>query len=375
VIKKFLKKLFKTTFYGFFLKVHGRIEKSITSNSDKRIEVKILSEDKNLSYKVYKIRDARLYTDRIHDTAVILDNKIIEGPSFQLRYADNRHIYNGKVDENIVFQKGTPRKMRRLNNSVLSLLTGGAGNSNYWHWMFDVLPRLNLCNKVIHLDKIDYFLLPSLIKKFQIESLNLLNIPITKRLSSEKFRHIKAKKLIVTDHPVVTTGNASIDIQNIPKWIIQWLKKSFVNKDNINSKENIKKFFIERKIIKNENIPYRFIENEEEVKKCLLIKGFTPVILENISFKEQISLFQNADCIIGLHGAGFANLSFCKPGIKVIELRSHSSGSVIENLAKKLDLNYFSLVTKSEEVHKFKSPNQQGKIRVPINNLIELLEN
>jgi len=105
------------------------------------------------------------------------------------------------------------------------------------------------------------------------------------------------------------------------------------------------------------------------------MRGFRPVILEDISFKEQISLFQNADCIVGLHGAGFANLSFCNPGIKVIELRSHSSGSVIENLAKKLDLNYFSLVTKSEEVHKFQSPNQQGKIRVSIKNLIKLLEN
>ena len=374
MIKNFLKKIFKTTFYNFFIKVHGKIEKSITENSDDRIEVSIISEEKNLSYKVYKIKDARIYTDRIHDTAVILDNKIINGPSFQLRYTENRHIYNGKVDDNIVFQKGTPRIMRKLNNSVLSLLTGGAGNSNYWHWMFDVLPRLKLSNKAIKLNKIDYFLLPSLSKKFQIESLNLLNIPNTKRISSEKFRHIKVNRLIVTDHPVVTTGNASIDIQNIPRWITRWLKESFVDNDNLNKKDNIKKVFIERKIIKSGSIPYRFIENEEEVKACLLIRGFRPIILEDISFKEQISLFQNAECIVGLHGAGFANLSFCNPGIKVIELRSHSSGSVIENLAKKLDLNYFSLVTKSEEVHKFQSPNQQGKIRVSIKNLIQLLE-
>ena len=28
--------------------------------------------------------------------------------------------------------------------NVLSLLTGGGGNDNYWHWMFDVLPRIKL---------------------------------------------------------------------------------------------------------------------------------------------------------------------------------------------------------------------------------------
>ena len=29
---------------------------------------------------------------------------------------------------------------------MLSLLTGGAGNNNYWHWLFDVLPRIELSN-------------------------------------------------------------------------------------------------------------------------------------------------------------------------------------------------------------------------------------
>ena len=46
-----------------------------------------------------------------------------------------------------------------------------------------------------------------------------MNIPKHKRLSSEKFRHIKAKQLILTDHPVVVTGDATRDIQNIPRLI------------------------------------------------------------------------------------------------------------------------------------------------------------
>ena len=55
--------------------------------------------------KIYEIINGRLYTDRIHDTAVISDNKIIEGPSFQLRYKDS-FIYNSKAEDNIIFQKG-----------------------------------------------------------------------------------------------------------------------------------------------------------------------------------------------------------------------------------------------------------------------------
>ena len=111
------------------------------------------------------------------------------------------------------------------------MLTGGAGNNNYWHWLFDVLPRFGLCNKTTNLSEIDFFLLPSLLKKYQKESLDCLNIPNHKRISSEKFRHVKAKELIVTDHPVVVSGNATKDILNIPSWLISWLRDNLVNQE------------------------------------------------------------------------------------------------------------------------------------------------
>ena len=49
------------------------------------------------------------------------------------------------------------RRLRKLNGIVLSLLTGGAGNENYWHWLYDVLPRIGLCNKLLRLNEIDFF--------------------------------------------------------------------------------------------------------------------------------------------------------------------------------------------------------------------------
>ena len=103
-----------------------------------------------------------------------IDKKVIEGPSFQQRHILGSKIYNSNISENIVFTKGTPRKLKTLKGSMLSLLTGGGGNNNYWHWLFDVLPRLGLCSKIIDLKQIDYFLLPSCAQKFQSESLNFL---------------------------------------------------------------------------------------------------------------------------------------------------------------------------------------------------------
>ena len=288
----------------FFL-LYGRIKGIIDPINEKKLTIKISKLD-NHNYKTYQIKDARLYTDTINDTAVILNNKIVEGASFQLR-----PTVNSNIRDNIIFTKGTPRIKRNINGTVLSLLTGGAGNSNYWHWLFDVLPRIKIANKILDYKKIDKFLVPSIKKKFQIQSLDLLNIEKKKILTSNKFRHISTSSLIVTDHPYVLMNNPSIEIQQMQSWIIEWLRNSFLVKSNI-SKSVIKKIYLERNNFDNKNKIKRKITNEEEIKSTLLKKDFYAINPEILSFSEQINLFSNADFIIGLHGAAFANIVFSK---------------------------------------------------------------
>ena len=63
------------------------------------------------------------------------------------------------------------------------------------------------------------------------------------------------------------------------------------------------------------------IEYEKGVFDYLKAKGFSKYRTGELSFFEQIYLFNNAKCIIGAHGAAFTNLVFCKPNTKVIEIR------------------------------------------------------
>ena len=63
---------------------------------------------------------------------------------------------------------------------------------------------------------------------------------------------------------------------------------------------------------------------------------------------EQISLFNNAKIIVSPHGAGLANLSYCKKNTKVLELYSqfyHDPGFRIHATA--LGLNYNYLICKT----------------------------
>ena len=102
VIKKYLQKVFKKISYNFFLKIYGSINSSIKYNEDDRIKVKTINPGDEINYRVYKISNGRLYTDRIHDTAAILDDKIIEGPSFQIRYETDFTQRYSKINDNIV---------------------------------------------------------------------------------------------------------------------------------------------------------------------------------------------------------------------------------------------------------------------------------
>jgi len=367
--KKSFQNFFKLFSYGIFKIIHGKIEGIIDPSKSNEIEVKFIKKN-NASYNVYKITDGRLYTDRVNDTAIIKNNKVVKDASFQFR-DEKIKVVNVSEEENIVFKKGTPRIKRKINGKVLSLLTGGGGNDNYWHWLFDVLPRIDICENIIELDKIDFFLLPDNKRKFQIETLEILGISQKKQISSVNFRHIISKELYVTNHPVLLTNDATNDIQNMPLWISEWLKKKFIKK-NVNEKVNFsKKIYIDRGDSISNVKDLRSITNEEEVKQFLLQNGFKIIKLGDLHFKDQVLTFNNADIIVGLHGAGFANLAFCKSNTKIIELKSQTAGKAIENLAIKNKLFYKPL---NCETKKFDHSNQFGHINIPIKKLEEFIK-
>ena len=90
--------------------------------------------------------------------------------------------------------------------------------------------------------------------------------------------------------------------------------------------------------------------------------------MHELSFIEQVNYFNNADFIMGLHGGGFANLSFCKKNTKVIEFRTEKSGPIIENLAKKSSLKYDSIII---NLVKSDYDKQSGHLNIPLKTIEE----
>ena len=363
-IKKKLQKYFKNFFYKIFFLFYGKIKGKIIAKENRKIKIEKVFKEANFEYNIFVIQDGRLYTDRIQDTAIIMNNFIIEGPSHQLR-----PINNANVEQNIIFEKGTPRLKKKLNGTVISLLTGGGGNVNYSHWLFDVLPRLGIYETISSLAEINYFLFPNLEKKFQKETILALGLNYKKCLSSIKFRHISSNKIIVTDHPYCLNNDATQDINNIPLWISEWLKNKF-SKFQIRDQKSPSKIYIDRSDSETDTKNLRKILNETELLNLLEQNNFKKVKLSKIEFSKQVQLFYNADIVVGLHGAGFSNIVFCKPGTKIVEFKNSDQIKQYENLALKNKLNYKSIVCEPQNTL---SKNQNAHISIPLHKINEII--
>lgn len=216
--------------------------------------------------------------------------------------------------------------VQQISGSVAVLSSAQPGN--YYHWLFDILPRFGiLARGGISAD----FYLVNAETAFQRESLELLKIPRAKVISPSTRTHVQADQLIVPSlpGPVFT---ATPQAQSC-----RFLRDVFRSEDLSHDKRRL--LYISRRDAKE-----RRVLNEAEVLKAIEPSGFEATVLEGMQFAEQIQLFSEARVILGPHGAGLSNAVFCEPGTMLIEFMP--KGRVVdcfERLARFGGLDYTAI--------------------------------
>jgi capsular polysaccharide biosynthesis protein len=356
-MKKLLQKIFKNFFYWLFKKIYGQISIDDKINNFKVFKIesnKIKNFYKN-SYKVYFIPNGRIYTDNVEHVGIIDNNNNLCGEvSYQQIKGELKDL-----SFNACIKKGTPRIKKYFKGRTLNLAQGASGHTNYAHWLFDMLPKIKLYEEKFSLKELSSIYVNKL-NSFQKLSFELLNLEKIKIIDSNKFRHIQSDEIIATQHPNYYHGYIMEEHQKLPEWIIHWLRESFIQKSKkINS---VDKIFIDRS---NSKFKHCQIINYEDTIEFLTSSGFKILKLEELTFVEQISLFNQSKIIIGAHGAGFANLSFCNPGTKIIEIRpANHPNKIYERISfiNKLDYDLYSTIVE-------KNSNSIGDINVNIDKL------
>lgn len=69
----------------------------------------------------------------------------------------------------------------------------------------------------------------------------------------------------------------------------------------------------------------------------LIKNGYEPFALEEMSVRDQINLFAGASHVVGVQGAGLANLIYCAPGTKSLEISAGFDLNLYSNLVSHIN--------------------------------------
>ena len=189
-------------------------------------------------------------------------------------------------------------------DGLLAVLAG-RGDVNYYHFLFDILPRLAFL-ETTGIPSPDRWYAP-LQGRFHREILELAGfLPKPEVIDADLAPHVRAQALLVPGLPDTH--------KRTPRWIVPFIREQLRPSDL----ECVpgRRIYITRGSERNN----RIVKNETEVVEMLADRGFTVADPGAMPVAEQIRTFAEAECIVGPHGAALTNLAFASPDASVIEL-------------------------------------------------------
>ncbi len=190
------------------------------------------------------------------------------------------------------------RQPRRL--AGRSALVGGIGHRNFYHWLYDSLPRIGLVRDA-GLDAVDRWIVPATELAVARELLARAGI------AAEKLEPIGRGDHVVCDELVVTSAPGEV-CEPTPR-TVDFLRATLpADRSRIAGK----RVYIARR-------GRRRIANEGALADLLRRFGFTTVAMEDLSLDAQIASVAGAETILAPHGAALSHLMHAGDGATLIE--------------------------------------------------------
>ncbi len=179
---------------------------------------------------------------------------------------------------------------------------------NYYHWLVEGLLTLDILSRALGLG-------------------SNLKIPLPKSVDINALLDHRdtIRAVDLAGYEIVEVGAGLIHVQEAI-WVESDLVQSMPAPYLKDFQQRISALYAGLRTLRNRRLliarkgPTRKIHNLEQVQAFLSRYDFDTVYLEGMSMADQILLFQSAEFIVSPHGAGLANLLFCEPGTKVVEL-------------------------------------------------------
>jgi hypothetical protein len=272
---------------------------------------------------------------------------------------DLSHWHEVRLDDHWLLASAWPRT-KSVSGSLAPIIVQPGWSRAYYHWMFEVLPRVHLVQASPH--HVDMYALHPCREGFQVETLRMLGVKPDEVLELIEPSRIHPSRLVVT--PVLEAV--------APLWVCNFLRHLFLGPEPV-AVEQRRRLYISRAGAQRG----RPVVNEREIQTVLGSRGFETVRLEELSVREQAALFASAEVVVGPHGAGFTNLVFCQPGAKIVEFFTRPYVTPLYwMLSNRLRLRYYAFIAGEEGPRSWSSwPTQGGPdpITVDSHALVDLL--
>ena len=196
------------------------------------------------------------------------------------------------------------RPPRRLPGT--SALIGAIGHDNFYHWMFDVLPRIGLIRDGA-LRSIDQWIVARTTLAVATELLARAGIDRSCIVEIGRGGHIECERLIVTSAPG--------EICEPTPRSVAFLREALSPTTAINGNPApiARRIYVARR-------GRRRVANEASLQGLFTRFGIEVVSMEGRSLDEQIAAFSGAELIIAPHGAALAHIIHARVGATLLEL-------------------------------------------------------
>jgi hypothetical protein len=194
---------------------------------------------------------------------------------------------------------------------------------NYYHWMIQTLPKLRYLNRYEReTGRAVTLIVPPNYPSWLSETLSLLGWPDDRiRRSVEPV--IRADRLLVPSFPRIRRAD------------LEWLRRQFLPPEGASEPAtDAPNVFISR-----DRAIERRIVNDDHLMSVLSKYGFAKYRLEERSVAANIRLFNQADIVMGAHGAGLTDIVFCDDGA-VVELFGSKVKGHYQRRAETLGVEY-----------------------------------
>ena len=191
----------------------------------------------------------------------------------------------------------------------------------YFHWIFDVMCKLWLARQMGCLSGRQVYL-GEWGNAFQRDLLTMLGIDPGMVLEAPRgdtliqFRDLLAP-IFTFQESVKTRFSRDRGIHHKgwpPEYVASIREIALDHIGEPNPQKHLKLY------VSRSDASYRHVLNEGDVVELLVKQGFRVIVPGQLSVRDQVSIFSQANVVVGCHGAGLTNIVWSGPGTKVLEI-------------------------------------------------------